>query len=227
MARANAACRLRDVLEEEIADGTLLPGERLDELVLAARHHVSRTPIREALMQLAATGLVVSRPHRGTVVASHSTEQLLEMFEVMAELEGMAGRLAARRFNDEDRKRLHAAHETCRCAVAAQDPDGYYYENEKFHDAIYGGSHNVFLHGECTTLRRRLRPYRRLQLRLPGQLQISFTEHDAIVAAIDACDPAQAEASLRTHVVVQGDRFSDLIASLRHFRRSKESAGSG
>lgn len=218
MTRGNTTHRLRDALEDAIADGTFQLGERLDELALAARYRVSRTPIREALMQLAATGLVVSRPHRGAVVASHGAEQLVEMFEVMAELEGMAGRLAARRVNREDRERLNAAHEACRAAVAAKNPDVYYYENEKFHDAIYAGSHNLFLYGECTALRRRLKPYRRLQLRVPNRLDTSFCEHEAIVAAIEARDSTLAQTLLRNHVIVQGDRFADLIASLQQLR---------
>lgn len=215
---------LRDALEEKIADGTFRPGERLDEVVLASRYRVSRTPIREALMQLAAIGMVVTRPHRGTIVAEHSAEQLVEMFEVMAELEGMAGRLAARRCSEEDCARLIAAHEACRSAVAASDLDGYYYRDEEFHDAIYAGSHNLFLHGECTALLRRLKPYRRLQLRIPTILDVSVAEHDAILAAILARDGAHAQALLRSHVVVQGDRFADLIASLQQFRRRDPSA---
>jgi DNA-binding GntR family transcriptional regulator len=222
MAAPNTAQRLRDVIEDEIAEGAFRPGERLDELVLAARYHVSRTPVREALLQLAASGLVVARPHRGTVVAAHSAEQVVEMFEVMAELEGMAGRLAARRATEDDQRRLVAAHESCRSAVTGSDPDSYYYRNELFHDAIYLGSHNDFLFEECTALRRRLKPYRRLQLRVPSRLETSFAEHDAIVRAILERDPSSAQALLRSHIVVQGDRFADLIASLRQLRRREE-----
>ena len=101
MTPPRAAPRLRDVIEEEITQGVFRPGDRLDELALARRYRVSRTPVREALLQLGASGLVVSRPRRGTIVAAHSAEEVVEMFEVMAELEGMAGRLAARRANDE------------------------------------------------------------------------------------------------------------------------------
>ena len=218
--------RLRDALEEEIADGTFRPGERLDESLLAARYGVSRTPIREALMQLAAIGLVVARPRRGSVVASLTAEELVEMFEVMAELEGMAGRLAARRCADEDRARLLAAHELCRRAAETDDADAYYYENEKFHDAIYAASHNTFLYQECAALHRRLKPYRRLQLRVANRIATSFGEHDAIVAAIVERDAARAQKLLRDHVVVQGDRFADLIASLPQLRhRDHRTAG--
>jgi DNA-binding GntR family transcriptional regulator len=209
--------RLRDVLEEEIAEGRLPPGMRLEEEELARRYGVSRTPIREALKQLAAIGLVVSQPRRGTVVARLTAAELVEMFDVMAELEGMAGRLAARRWNAEDRERLSAAHEACGRAAARADADAYYYENEQFHEAIYRASHNGFLHRECTALHRRLRPYRRLQLRVGNRVGDSFREHGAIVDALLARDAAAAQALLHDHVVVQGDRFADLIASLPEF----------
>jgi DNA-binding GntR family transcriptional regulator len=219
MTSPNAAHRLRDVIEDEIAQGVFRPGDRLDELMLATRHRVSRTPVREALLQLAASGLVVSRPRRGTIVAAHSAEQVVEMFEVMAELEGMAGRLASRRANEEDRDRLLTSHESCRSAVAASDPDGYYYRNELFHDAIYLGSHNHFLFEQCSALRRRLKPYRRLQLRFPGRLATSFAEHESIIKAILERNPAEAQTLLRNHIIVQGDRFADLIASIRQLGR--------
>jgi DNA-binding GntR family transcriptional regulator len=219
MTPPNAAHRLRDVIEDEIAQGVFRPGDRLDELMLATRHRVSRTPVREALLQLAASGLVVSRPRRGTIVAAHSAEQVVEMFEVMAELEGMAGKLASRRANEEDRDRLLTSHESCRSAVAASDPDGYYYRNELFHDAIYLGSHNHFLFEQCSALRRRLKPYRRLQLRFPGRLATSFAEHESIIRAILERNPAEAQTLLRNHIIVQGDRFADLIASIRQLER--------
>ena len=139
MSSPNAAQRLRDVIEEEITQGVFRPGDRLDEVCLATRYRVSRTPVREALPQLAASGLVVSRPRRGTIVAAPSAEQVVEMFEVMAELEGMAGKLAARRADEEDRDRLLKSRESCRSVVASSDPDSYYYRNELFHDAIYLG----------------------------------------------------------------------------------------
>lgn len=206
--------RLRDALEQDIAEGTFKPGERLDETALAARYGVSRTPIREAMMQLAATGLVVARPRRGTVVATLGPKQLVEMFEVMGELEGMAGRLAARRLTSEDRDRILETHEACRRVCETGDADAYYYENEEFHSTIYAASRNDFLQRECETLHRRLKPYRRLQLRVAERLTASFREHDGIVEAILAGDSAKAQHLLREHVIIQGDRFADLIASL-------------
>ena len=215
--------RLRDMIEEEIAEGRLRPGERLEEVDLARRYGVSRTPIREALKQLAAIGLVASQPRRGTVVARLSPAELVEMFDVMAELEGMAGRLATRRWNAEDAARLAAAHEACGAAAARDDADAYYSENERFHEAIYQASHNAFLAGECVALHRRLRPYRRLQLRVGNRIADSYREHGAIVAALLARDAAAAQSLLRDHIVVQGDRFADLIASLPDLQRTAAS----
>jgi DNA-binding GntR family transcriptional regulator len=212
--------RLRDALEEGIAEGRFQPGERLDETELARIYGVSRTPIREALMQLAAIGLVVSRPRRGTIVASLNGTELLEMFDVMAELEGMAGRTAARRATDDDLAALKATHDACCHAAETGDADAYYYENEKFHDAIYAASRNRFLYQECTTLHRRLKPYRRLQLRVANRVADSFREHAAIVDAITTRDAARAQSLLREHIVVQGDRFADLIASLPQLQRT-------
>lgn len=206
--------RLREAIEEEIATGKLLPGSRLDEVELATRFGVSRTPIREALSLLLGEGLVENRPRRGAVVAHITPQRLIEMFEVMAELEGMCARLATRRMTDEEYAAIKSAHEACRGAATGHDPDAYFYANERFHYAIYMASHNTFLFDQAATLQRKLRPYRRLQLRVRNRLQRSFAEHQAIVDALGAGDAEQAVQSVRAHVIVQGERFADLVSSL-------------
>ena len=128
--------QLREKIEEKIATGQLAPGSSLDEVSLAAEYGVSRTPAREAMIQLAAEGLIVIRPRKGAVVASIGPTRLIEMFEVMAELEAMCGRLAARRMTDSQRQALLKAHEDCEAARAQQDSDAYFYCNELFHAAI-------------------------------------------------------------------------------------------
>jgi DNA-binding GntR family transcriptional regulator len=205
---------LRDSIEEMIAVGQLAPGQHLDETELAGRFGVSRTPVRETLIQLASMGLVVIRPRRGAVVAELGPRQLVEMFEVMSELEATCARLAARRMTAAEQQALVAAHEACREACVAQDPDDYYYRNETFHYAVYAGSHNQFLIEQARSLSRRLRPYRRLQLRVRDRLGSSFDEHDALVKAIVKGDGDGAAQQAREHVMIQGERFSDLMASL-------------
>ncbi|RCW22657.1 GntR family transcriptional regulator [Ciceribacter lividus] len=210
----NIFYKLRDSIENGIVTGEFAPGERLDETQLATRFGVSRTPIREALLQLSAIGLVEIRPRRGAVVVDPGPQRVFEMFEVMAELEAMAGALAARRHTREDGAALLAAHEKCKEAAASEDPDRYYYENESFHQAIYAASHSGFLEEQCIALHRRLRPYRRLQLRVRNRMKTSFSEHGEIVEAILAGDANAARERLRSHVAVQGDRFGDLVANL-------------
>jgi DNA-binding GntR family transcriptional regulator len=206
--------RLRESIEEEITTGQLLPGTRLDEVELANRFGVSRTPIREALTLLHGEGLVESRPRRGSVVAQMPPQRLVEMFEVMAELEAMCVRLAARRMSDEDLALIRTEHAACSDAAAKQDTDAYFYANERFHFALYTASHNAFLFEQSISVQRKLRPYRRLQLRVRNRMQRSLEEHQSIVDALVAGDVDRAVQSVRDHVIVQGERFADLVASL-------------
>ena len=203
---------LREALEEDIATGRLAPGDRLEEAALAARFGVSRTPIREALLQLSAAGLIETRPRRGAVVAEIGARRLIEMFDVMAELEALCARLAARRADAADLAALRADHEAC--AAATAEGDAYFYRNEAFHERIRAAGRNAFLQEQAAALHRRLRPYRRLQLRARGRVAASYAEHQAIVAAIAAGDGEAAAAAMRGHIAVQGERFADLLSSL-------------
>ncbi len=215
VATRRTAETLREALENDIAMGRFRPGERLDEVSLANRFAVSRTPIREALIELSATGLVEIRPRRGAYVVEIGVAGLIEMFEVMAELEGMCGRLAARRLTEEDETGLVEAHEACMKAAASKDPDDYYRANQRFHDAIYAACHNRFLAEQSRALHDRLKAYRRLQLRVRNRVQTSLAEHQAIVDAIRSGDSETAETLLRSHILIQGERFNDFVASLQ------------
>ncbi len=155
------AQRLRQRIEDEIVSGELALGSRLDENQLAARFGVSRTPIREALLQLAVTGLVQTKPRRGAIVSAPEPHLLLAMFETMAEIEAACGRLAARRLVADDAAALTAALDGCRAALATDDTEAYYAENYVFHAVVYRASRNAFLADQALSLHRRLAPYRR------------------------------------------------------------------
>lgn len=210
MRRAEA---LRDQLEQDIVTGHFKPGERLDEQSLAKRFGVSRTPIREALMQLASNGMVDLQPHRGAFVASLSLKEIIERFEMMAALEGMCGALAARRITDEQRSNLVEAHKACAEAAKNSSIDAYYYANKRFHQAIYDACNNAYLVEQARQLQTRLQPYRRLQLRARHRVSNSLNEHQSIVEAILDGDSAKAEQHLREHILIQGERLTDFIAS--------------
>lgn len=217
MSKRSSTQQLRDSLENDIINGRLTPGERLDPDALCREFQVSRTPVREAIQQLVASGLVTVVPKKGTFVAKVGIEQLIEMFEVMAELEGMCGRLAARRITADELKALNTALVRCEAAAEAGDSDEYYYENEGFHDCIYAASHNAFLAQETHQLKQRLKPYRRLQLQVRQRMRNSLAEHRSIVKAITDGDTQAAEQALRDHILIQGERFSDFVASIKTY----------
>lgn len=209
------AMRIRNALENAIVQGRFVPGERLDPEALAREFDCSRTPIREALYQLESSGLVKIAPKRGTFVSAWSPEELAERFEVMAEVEAACARLAARRMSPAELAAFRDIHARCRDFAEAGDVEAYYNANSQFHHCIYGGTHNAFLEQEASRLHAMLQPYRRMQLRVRGRLGGSFREHDAVVAAIQTGDAEAAGRALRDHVIVQGDRFHDLMAMMR------------
>ena len=202
-----------DQLETLILEGALEQGARLDEVQLADRFSVSRTPIREALQRLTNSGLVEHRPRRGVFVSQPGPAELLQMFEMMSELEAVAGRLAALRISDAAIADLREINARCTAAVSAQDADGYYAQNERFHATIYREAGNPYLERECLRLQRRLQPFRRMQLRLRGRLRQSMAEHEEIVTALDAGNGPRAAELLRAHVAVQGESFHLLVGA--------------
>lgn len=212
--KINQSSRLRAQIEEEIATGILRLGERLDEVSLAERFGVSRTPIREALQQLSIAGLIEHRRHRGAVVSAPDPKQLLEMFELMAEFEAICARLASRRMLTSSETELKRTLEACRNAADSGNTDAYYYENERFHQVIYTASGNAFIAEQAMALHRRLSPFRRLQLRVRNRMKTSFAEHEGIVEALMNGDGDLAASRAYAHVAVQGERFADLIASI-------------
>ena len=210
------ADNIAEALEELIFDGTFSDGDRLDEVRLAEKFGVSRTPLREAFQRLALSGLVELIPRRGAFVRQPGPVDLLEMFEVMAELEAVCGRLAAMRITDAALGDLRKANAKCKRAIDAGDTDSYYAENETFHRIIYHQSGNSFLAREAAKLHKRLKPFRRQQLKFRGRMAQSMSEHEAIVAALEDGDAETASNALRVHVAVQGEKFHNLMASLRN-----------
>lgn len=199
--------KLATAIADGILNGTLAPGLRLDELTLAQQHGVSRTPVREALRQLAMSGLIDMRPRKGAIVSKATPEQVESLFVAMAEMEATCARLAAMSMTPIERRRLQARHEAMTALAAAGDPDAYSDANVAFHSAIYAGSHNAPLAEFTMGLRRRVAPFRRAQFRLEGRLLRSSDEHEAVVRAILSGDAAAAHAAMLHHVSLVEDAF--------------------
>jgi DNA-binding GntR family transcriptional regulator len=205
-AKITRAEELRLQLADEIVRGALAPGAPLDETDIARRFSVSRTPVREALRQLAASGLVDARAHRGAVVARPTLERLNGMFEAMAELEALCAGLAAERMTATERARLEAIHEELRVLSHAGNPERFHAVNERFHNAIYAGSQNGYIAEMTLATRVRVQPFRRAQFRNLGRLAKSHAEHDRVVVAIMRGDHVGAASAMRAHIeLVRGE----------------------
>lgn len=211
--RLTLADEVRARVIEEIVTGVHAPGARLDEKSLADRFNVSRTPVREALRQLVASGLVVWRSRQGAVVAQASLQQLVEMFEMMAEMEAFAGRLAARRMTATERTQLQGLVDKVRASAADSDRSAYQKHNRAFHFFIYKGAHNQYLVEHAVALYDRLAPYRAYELSREGEIHRVFQEHEAIVQAISERDGIRAAHLLRAHAMPDMDLLGDLIAT--------------
>jgi DNA-binding GntR family transcriptional regulator len=209
--------QIRRTLSDEITAGLLAAGASLDEQQLADRFGASRTPVREALRQLATSGLVEIRPHRGGVVARLTPERIMEMFEVSAEVEALCVRLATNRITPLERGRLATLHGEAAQSVACGDVDRYDTCNHAFHDALYAATHNGFLSEQAKELRGRLDAFRRAQLRDEGRITASHAEHATILVAMAEGDSDAASRRMRAHMLNAASALTRYVAE-----RSKE-----
>ncbi len=199
--------QLRSVIADEIVQGRLAPGMPLEESEIAHRFGVSRTPVREAIRELAASGLVQARAHRSALVARPSLERLRDMFNVLAELEALCAGFAAIRMTVTERRHLEECHAALAEVVRDGEPRQYHDMNLGFHTLIYAGSHSDYLSELTVATRTRLSPFSRAQFRAVGRLARSHSEHDKVVMAILRGDKAAAMVEMRAHIASVEDAY--------------------
>lgn len=183
-----------------IVSGAFEPGMALNETELAAEFKVSRTPVREALRQLASSGLVEKHAHRKAVVTKPDQETLTGMFAVMSYLEALSAGLCAINMSPAERRALDRLHQDMGAMVRAGDIERYTIANETFHNAIYDGAGNAYLAEITRATRQRVQPFRRAQFGALGRLAASHAEHTAVVEAIMRGDRDSADAAMRAHL---------------------------
>ncbi len=222
MGRASETVRKK--LEREINAGTLRPGDTIDEKSLAARFDISRTPAREAIMQLAASGLVEIRPRHGAVVVSLGAEEAIAMMETLALLEAEAAALAAHRMPQNEKDRMIAIYEDSRTSAADLDSESYIKLNKLFHNTIYEGARNEYLQTLIVQTRKRMAFYHASSLYQKARLERSWAEHGKVVEAITAGDVEEAREAMRDHILSGGRVYADLVAALKKPERIAGSA---
>jgi DNA-binding GntR family transcriptional regulator len=211
-----ASDKIRSELENAIRKGVLLPGDSIDEAELALQHQVSRTPIREALIQLQTQGLLTSLPRGGMIVAKMDLQQLLSLWELLAELEGVTVRLACQRITLDELVTLVGLHEQSRAVVDADDVAGGQESNLQFHELIYKAARNPYLRLEVLRMRTRTGYYRRHAFGALGRIKSSFEQHRQIVEAFQNGDAEAATAAMISHMRPARDAkgLSDFIVNL-------------
>ena len=189
-----------DQLAEEIIRGALVPGLRLDEQSLADRFGVSRSPVRDALRQLAATRLVLYLPHRGFSVASVDSNELKGLFETAGEIEALCAKWCALRSDAAERKHLQFVHEQSARALKQRDVKSYAGFNDDMHNLIYAGAHNNVMSELAQNLRQRLLPFRsKVFFTTHNRMRASHDEHAELISAIVAQNGARAAAAMQEH----------------------------
>lgn len=213
---ATISAKVQSLISEQIISGRLRPGTRLDERQLAEEFKVSRTPVREALRQLAARGLTQILPMRGVIVMQIGVKELSELLHADCELEALCARLAAESMTTMEKSELEYIHQQAKAFVGGDDLEGYLEANREFHRVIIEGSHNQVLTQMVSDIRERLSPYRQYQPTDQDRLITSHTSHDAIVHAVLTGNGEAAYLAMRGHNAHLGN------AALRALRQASE-----
>ena len=200
-------------LERRIHAGELKPGSKLNEAELAAALGVSRGPVREAFRALDQSGLVRTEKNRGVFVRQVSLEEANEIYEVRAALEGLIGRLAAKRIRPEQLEKIRAVVKKMHAAGRSLDAEAYYALNVEFHDRLASAAGNRTLHDKYRRIVNELDLYRRETLiRNAENIPVSTRDHEAIVNAVAKGDERLAERLLYEHVILSRERLHKVLA---------------
>jgi DNA-binding GntR family transcriptional regulator len=212
--------RLAAAIQSRVLSGEIPTGTRLRQESLAAEFGVSRTPVREALRQLGASGLVTVQPNRGAIVRGPSPRDIREAYAVRAELEGFAAELAVANLDDAQLDQLQEAERLFRHsieAVIAERRRGV--DQDWTTESEWERANNLFhrVIQEAAGNRQLLEAIAYLHLRFPRDLTWSALSHSShllaenieqhrrILAAIEARDPERARLAMSEHVRAAGE----------------------
>lgn len=195
----NRAAEVYERLRQAIVEGSIRPNERLIEADLAERLQVSRTPVRETMLRLAGDGLIVNH-RRGWVVREHAAEDIREVYEVRAALEGFAARLAAERATDEELEAIAATHRAYTESVRSSARGELVEHNDAFHDAVIKAAGNGLLLQRIRDNSQYYFIHRIAGFLSDEEVRSSIEGHENLVQALKARDPERAERVARENV---------------------------
>jgi phosphonate utilization transcriptional regulator len=195
-------------IERRIVSGEIAAGTKLNEVDVASALGVSRGPVREAFRALGQAGLVRVEKNRGVFVRQVSLEEANEFYELRAALEGLIGRLAARRIAPDEIEALRAVVRRMHQVQKGRRAEAYFVLNVEFHDLLARAARNNALYATYRGVINQLDLYRRATIsRSVENIPLSTQEHEAIVEAVAARDARRAESLLTQHVLVSRERL--------------------
>jgi DNA-binding GntR family transcriptional regulator len=201
-------------LERRIISGEIPAGAKLNEVEVATLLGVSRGPVREAFAALGQAGLVRVEKNRGVFVRQVSLDEANEFYEVRAALEGLIGRLAARRISIDEIEQLRAIVRRMHQVQKSRRAEDYFALNVEFHDRLARAARNNALLANYRGVVNQLDLYRRATIsRSVENIPLSTQEHEAIVEAVAGRDEHRAEALLTEHVLVSRARLHASLGS--------------
>jgi DNA-binding GntR family transcriptional regulator len=189
-----------DLIREKIFTHELAPGSWIDEKSLTVLFGISRTPLREAIKVLASEGLITMKMRRGAYVTEVDKQEIAQIFQVIALLEGNACKVVANNANDQQLELLDGIHLRLEKAAADRDIDRFFELNQEFHDKIQEISGNRWMRKVITDLRQVLKLQRRNSLTKLGRLEQSLQEHRQILSAIIAREGDLAQELMINHL---------------------------
>ena len=186
-----------ELLRQRIFSRELEPGSWIDELKIAEEYGISRTPLREALKVLAAEGLVTMKVRRGAYVTEVSDKDLADVYHLLALLESDAAAVVAERGTDLQLTELKALHNELKAAV--KEREAFFAINEKFHMRLLEIADNRWRQQMVADLRKVMKLNRHNSLLKTGRIAESLAEHQAVMDALLARDPALTQARMHAH----------------------------
>ncbi|MGQ9366862.1 GntR family transcriptional regulator [Azospirillum sp. ST 5-10] len=219
-AHHSAQQRAYQYIRDRIVDGSIAGGTKLNPAAIAGILGISRMPVREAIVQLDTEGLVTNRPNRGAIVTPLEPEDVEELFEMRAALEGLAARRAAERITDAQLEELEALAE--RMERVSADAQQWLRLHDEFHDLICVSSGRRRLVAEIRRIRASVRPYLLLYNRVYERAEMEGAEHLALVAALRSHNSVLAERTFSHHVATAS---IGVINFLRHRQEQQALAG--
>jgi DNA-binding GntR family transcriptional regulator len=205
--------RTYQTLRSAIVEGQLAPGVRIYETTLAKRLGVSRNPVREAIRRLQQDGFIEVRPRNGIYVAEYGVDEVRDLYQIRAALEGTAASLAAQRMTDEELAGLDAVLERMERATARHAKHATVRESDSFHQTIHQGARSPRLVAILHQLYGQIAHFRKITLAIPGRADQASEGHHHLVEVLRRRDADEADRMMRQHVLSAVDAFMELAAS--------------